>query len=134
MTKTPNFTNIKEGDKVALPARHAGFGYDTKRSYEVLTVTKLTPTQFAAGSLRFRKADGRMVGKAYVYAVEATPEIVAQAAADQELARRHTNARARLNSLEGRFLHNLKLTIEQIEALADAWDRIQAMKPAEVPA
>lgn len=37
-------------------------------------------------------------------------------------------ARAKLNDLEGKHLHQLKLTLEQTEALAAAWTEIKAMK------
>jgi predicted DNA-binding transcriptional regulator len=74
-----NLIHLKPGDKIAIPI-HARSQPHVQ--HEVLTITRTTATQIVAETrhgLVFRslRADGRLVCD-HVYAVEATPELLAE--------------------------------------------------------
>jgi hypothetical protein len=106
-----NFDDIKEGDQVALPGLTYGLGQTG--AGKVLTVEKVTKTQFVAGGIRFLKNGGHQVGTCSdpwsqaPCAVRATPERLAQV--QEANAFREADNRARLlaNLLETR-LHALR--------------------------
>ncbi len=107
MFQSANFDNVKLGDIVK---------YTTGGFYSrpvVAKVTKVTAAQFAAGSDRFRKSDGKMIGKSYIYAQPAT---------QQDLERQHA---ARLKTqLENKIMrwfdsrdNVVGLTMNQLETI-----------------
>lgn len=131
---TTNLENIKVGDMLAVRERGYRWSQYSPR-HKLLVVDRITATQVCCkheqggnAELRFRKSDGRQVGGSYTYAEIATPELIDGVRSDAAKMDRNMAARAKLNDLEGKHLHQLKLTLEQTEALAAAWTEIKAMK------
>lgn len=124
-----NLDHIKVGDKLAL--RNKNVSWDKFAiTHRILLVDRVTATQVSAGNVRFRKADGKVLGEDYVYTEEVTDGMIAMLAEQHSRRSRDQAARALLNDLEGKHLHQLHLTLEQTEALARAWTDIKAMKAA----
>lgn len=130
---TSYLTNIKVGDLLAV--RNTGNRWNKySPKHKLLIVERITATQVCCradtglGEFRFRKSDGKQVGESYTYAEIATPELIDGVRSDAAKMERNMAARAKLNDLEGKHLHQLKLTLEQTEALAAAWTEIKAMK------
>ena len=101
--------------------------------YQVLEVTKVTATQLVCGpcgnlTKRFRREDGGEVGQHFRYAVEATPEILAEYDAQLQVKRRWQKATETLDTLIDKPLHKLGLDTDQLEKLAEAWVEVQKMK------
>lgn len=133
--RTVDISHIKIGDTLALSERDRSWA--PSPSHRLLSVFRVTATQVCctddrtgAGEWRFRKSDGRLIGEDYVYAEIATPELIASVKDQRERLARHRKAREAVNDLEGKHLHQLHLSLEQLEALAMAWTTIKAMKPA----
>lgn len=136
MTRHVDLTHIKTGDMLALAEPNRGFG-DFRVTHRLLIVDRTTNNQVVcrdeagfSGEWRFRKSDGKQVGQDYSHAELGTPELIARVRAQREVAKRASTARFALNDLEGKHLHQLNLTIGQLEALAMAWTAIKAMKSA----
>ena len=128
----PTLTHIKPGDTIATANRHHAFGVSVPRvKHHLWTVTKRTATQIVAekGSqeLRVRASDGKVVGENWVYAIEATPELIAKTKAEQALLNRYYDASHACDELF-QPSHRLNLTVPQLEALAKAWAKIKAME------
>ena len=130
-----DLSNIKVGDLLAVRDKsHRWNQYGPK--HKLLIVERITAAQVCCrtesglGEYRFRKSDGKQVGDSYNGAEVATPELIEEVRADAARMSRDMAARAQLNDLAGKELHQLKLTLEQTEALAKAWTEIKAMKPA----
>lgn len=131
-----NPVNIQPGDLIAASntARNWG-GYAPSISHILYRVTKRTPTQAEAVNvhnerltIRVRVSDGKIIGEDYYRrAVVATPEIIAQHNAEVAARNRWGETANRLRDLNGSSLIRLGLTVEQMEALADAWERVKAM-------
>lgn len=132
-----NLTHIQVDDVIAVPASHANRWTRTPHiEHEIYRVTKRTATQAEAvrlhGSLtiRVRVADGKVIGRDYTRAIEATPELVARHCDQTDLWQRHLVAERKLEDLK-RALNRSQLTTVQLEALAEAWEQIKAMDPKE---
>lgn len=131
MSTHQNLTHLKTGDKIAI--QRIGFSSHVPRvGCWILTISKITPKQIVAGhpgkqQFRFLRETGKKVGEDYVYAVEATPEILAKH--DQQLAElnRWTEAQRATFDLIDKDLHQLNLSTDQLERLAAAWAEIKAM-------
>ena len=131
-----DLTNIKVGDLLAV--REKGNSWrEYAPSHKILIVDRITATQVCcsnerggSGEWRFRKSDGKQIGESYSYAEIPTHELIDSVRATTALQARNWAARSQLMDLAGKELHQLKLTIEQTEALAMAWTAIKAMKPA----
>lgn len=132
---TTDLTNIKVGDLLAVRDTSNRWNRHSPK-HKLLIVERTTATQVCCrpetsrGEFRFRKSDGRQIGKIYAYAEIATPELIDEVRADIARMSRDMAARAQLNDLAGKELHQLNLTLEQTEALAMAWTAIKAMKTA----
>lgn len=117
------FQDIKVGDVVAITKGDRWYSNVPKVRYGIHVVTKVTATQFSCGDFyRIRKSDGHMIGDTRHRRVEvATPELlqehdknVLEVEAYQKVAQRF-----------GVFitaLHDNKLTIQQKEAIASAYE------------
>ena len=108
--------------------------YLPKVSNALYTVSRVTPTQaIAAGSngeeIRVRIKDIGLIGKGYKRAAIADDEIQAEHAAQMNELARFRSAYRQTDDLISRPLHQLKLSTDQLEALATAWVQIKAMKP-----
>lgn len=128
-----DLTNVKTGDSLAIRLTSRG----SDLSHRLLIVDRLTDTQVICrdargqfGEVRFRKSDGKQIGEEYRYAELGTPELIASVQHQAEQVQRRQLARDALSDLEGKHLHQLKLSIEQLEALAKAWREIKAMQLA----
>lgn len=129
-----DLSNIKVGDMLAIRNRNR-WDRDAP-THQMLSVIRITTTQvccrpdsrFLKAELKFRKSDGKQVGEDYVFAEIATPELIASTRAARERQERNQAAHHTLRDLDGKRLHQLKLTLEQTEALAAAWTAIKAMK------
>ncbi len=126
-----DLTKTLPGDTLAIRQTKS---WSAGADYLLLLVVRCTDTQVIctnknthAGEWRFRRKDGKRIGEHYQYAEIATPELIAKIQHQAELAARNLAARQQLNDLEGKHLHQLKLTLEQTEALAMAWTAIKAM-------
>lgn len=133
--KPIDLTHIAIGDMLALAEPSTG-SWAPSVSHRLLVVERVTATQVCCtddrnyfGEWRFRKSDGKLIGRNYKWAEIATPELIASIKAQRDAVERHKKAREALGDLEGKHLHQLKLNLEQIEALAKAWTEIKAMKP-----
>jgi hypothetical protein len=103
----------------------------------MLTVTRTTATQVVTKDerghyeVRFRIEDGKQVGTSYTYAVEVTPELLAEHTKQTEELARWRAAEKATDDLIGSPMHELKLTTDQLERLAAAWVEVKAMVPPE---
>lgn len=72
-------------------------------------------------------SDGKLLGEGYVYAVRATPEMVAEHERQIDERKRWIDAKRRIDEIDCGAAAMRNLTTSQLEALADAWERIKAM-------
>lgn len=122
--------DIKVGDLLAVPNKNQGWGNIPKIYYDFCRVERITKTQAVCGKIRFRLSDGAEVGGgSYFYrAVMATQGMVEDHKAQVQARKRYLSARKRIEQLEDHAVVEIrKLRTEQIEALADAWEKILAM-------
>lgn len=134
-----DLTHIKVGDKLALKelgSRTNCFAVD----HRILVVSRLTATQACCvdvrgfgGEWRFRLSDGKEIGEGYSHAEIATPQILAKNEAQLDAANRLRSAESDLSDLFDKCAHQLKLSLEQTEALAKAWLEVKAMSPQVGP-
>lgn len=102
-----NFDDIKEGEQVVLPDRSYRLGQIDEG--KVLTVERVTKTQFVAGGIRFLKNGGDQVGicsdrwNRAPCAVRATPERLAQVQEANAFREADNRARRLANLLETRL-------------------------------
>lgn len=135
MSDHQNLSHLGPGDNLAIKNHQRWMGHESNEprvAYKLLTVTRTTATLIEAEnsgrSLKIRKADGKLVGQDYEYAIEATPELIAEHRQQVEVFNRHQSAAIQLADLYGKERHQLNLTTEQSEALATAWESVKAMK------
>ena len=129
-----NLVNIQPGDLIAASNTARTWGKAPAIQHLLYRVTKRTPTQAEAVNvhnelfkIRVRVSDGKIIGEDYYRkAVVATPEIIAQHNAEVAARNRRIKAQRRLEDLDTRMA-KLGLTVEQMEVLADAWERVKAM-------
>lgn len=117
--------DIKVGDLLAVP--HANQRWDNAApniDYDFWRVERLTKTQAVCGRIRFRLTDGAKVGGGSFFdrVVIATPEMIEKHTEQVKMLNRYRSSKTRLQELDIR-----KLRTEQLEALADAWEKILAM-------
>ena len=129
-----NPVNIQPGDLIAASNTARNWRNAPSISHILYRVTKRTPTQAEAVNvhnerltIRVRVSDGKILGQDHRKVVFATPEIVAQHNAEVAARNRWGEAANRLRDLDGSSLIRLGLTVEQMEVLADAWERVKAM-------
>lgn len=135
-----DLTNIKVGDKLAMNKEPSWPGR-ARIDHRILVVDKLTPTQvtckedgnLVGGHIRawkFNRKTGRPVGGAASFfdrAFIATDEILLKHAEQVEYAARLWSAEADLQDLFNKHPNQLKLSLEQTEALAKAWLEVKAL-------
>lgn len=130
---TNKFENVKVGDSLAVKS-DSDWGCYPKIAHRIFGVTKRTTTQLVAkldrAEIRVRTSDGKILGENYKYAEIATPELLAQNKAEREQRERFAVAARACGDLIGKELHQLKLSVAQLERLAEAWSEIKAMGPA----
>lgn len=130
MTTTPD---IRPGTVLAM-SEHNPISHWPQVSHALYTVSRVTPTQAIAvgerGEIRVRRSDLGVVGQSYAHAAIATDEMQAKHAAQKQELTRFRAACQQTDDLIDRPLHQLKLSTEQLEALAKAWVDIKAMAPA----
>jgi len=129
-----NLVNIQPGDLVADNTSVRTWGNAPAIKHVLYRVTKRTPTQAEAVNvhnerltIRVRVSDGKILGQDHRKVVFATPEIVAQHNAEVAARNRWNETANRLRDLDGSSRIRLGLTVEQMEVLADAWERVKAM-------
>lgn len=130
-----DLTHIQVGDTIATHNMRRSFAGTTPQvEHTIYRVTKRTPTQAEAAMLtgsatiRVRVADGKVIGKEYVWAISADDEMLARHEAQIEHRQRHLVAERMLIDLE-HALTRRKLTTVQLEALVEAWEQVKAMGP-----
>lgn len=131
-----DLSNIKPGDKLAIIS-HSNRYMDRGAphvTHVIFTVERKTQTQIvlsrgpnSSEAARVRIKDACVIGKPYTKAVEATPEILAEHKAQVEALRHYRMTTSVLSDLMGKQLHQLNLSIQQIEHLAKAWEEVKAM-------
>ena len=127
--------DIQPDDLIAIPICNHSWGNTPHVGHEIFRVIKRTATQAQAvkvtsgGSVvRIRVADGKVLGsRIYSRAKRASPELVAEVEAQSDLRRRHFIACNKLHDLDSSSMR--RLNTAQLEALADAWERVKAMTP-----
>ncbi len=102
-----NFENIKVGDSVVFCASS---WYNT---LTIAQVTKVTPKQFEAGTYKFRKKDGSMVGDAYKRCKLATEEDFA----NLQRERYRISLRNKISKFFKTWEKAESLTIEELEKI-----------------
>lgn len=70
-----DLSGVKQGDLIAVRTYKKYFSGPTV-AYDIYKVDRVTNTQVVCGARKFRKSDGRLVGKSFTEAVPATSEIV----------------------------------------------------------
>ena len=127
-----NTPTIRPGTVLALGERNP-ISHWPKISYVLYTVGRVTATQAIAvgpsGEIRVRLKDLGIVGEPYARVAIVNEEMQAKHDAEVAEYQRYRAANALVDDLIGRPAHQLKLTTTQLEALADAWVKIKAMKP-----
>lgn len=117
---------VTVGDKIAIPANSRSWWSTT---YVIATVISVTAAQFRASTnsneFQIRRKDGKIIGKDYHYAVKATEAIIAHHEKEIETNYRTTEARKKLSDLDSKVIH--KLTLDQLEYLAESWGKVKAM-------
>lgn len=134
-----DFTHLQPGDHIAVAVSGRVWPSHTPQiTHRIYRVTKRTPTQAEAvnihgdsHSIRVRASDGKVIGEDYVRATIATPELIEQHHQQVALRDRWYATNNRLDDLTEVNLR--KLTLEQREALADAWERVKAMPTTTTP-
>lgn len=128
-----DLSNVQVGDKLALRNRRSQGEWFTP-PYRILVVERITATQVGcrderggSGEWRFRKSDGKQFGENYVHAEIATNEVLAAVALHVNHYKRRTEAQNKLKDLIGKEYHQLGLSLEQIEALAKAWEEVKSI-------
>lgn len=135
MNKSASLLACMVGDKIVTPNSRT-WGDAPQVEYAVYTVAKRTPTQLVAipeeGAvvIKARLSDGRVIGTSYTHANPATPEILQLVADQQAMRKRYYDAYRVLDELCHKPMHQLKLTIPQMEKLAQAWSEVKAMGTA----
>lgn len=131
-----NLEGVKIGEHLAVKVYNR-VDYVHKVSRIIYRVTKITPTQVVAEDthrhsreIRVRIKDGHIFGGgSFSYVEIATPEIIKQHNAEVAIVERYRAAVSVVDDLINQPLHRLKLTTEQLEALAKAWQEVKAMAP-----
>ena len=125
--------DLKPGDLIAVPNDERPWAGIPVVSHRLYRVTRRTAAQAEAESIdthrtiRVRVKDGKVIGKDYTRAVVATPQIVEEHNDQVRTLKRWLDATKRLEDLDGKNIRRLGLSIEQMDALADAWDQIKGM-------
>lgn len=81
--------------------------------------------------LSIRLSDGKVLGESYARVIRATPEMVAEHKEQLQQLQRWGKALNRLRKLDYGNTNIRKLNTEQLEVLADAWEKVQAMAPSK---
>ncbi len=107
MTQYYNFDNVKLGDLV----KYVTGGWYSR--IVIGKVTKVSATQFAVGTDRFRKSDGKKIGEAYIHCEPATNEELEQ----QQAALRKQQLANNIVSWFGHSGNVAALTFAQLESI-----------------
>lgn len=132
MNKSASLLGCHVGDKIVIPNGRT-WGNAPQVDFAVYTITKRTPTQLVAtpeegfAIIRARLSDGSVIGMRFTHAHPATPEILQKVAEQQAMRERYHEAGRVLDELFHKPLHLLKLSIPQMEKLAQAWVEVKAM-------
>lgn len=129
MRTTPE---INLGTVLAVGARESRISTGTPPlTHHLYTVSRLTETQAVAvgevGELRVWRKNLKVVGQDYSYAAIATDEMQAAHYAQVAVRIRHRASVKLIDDLLDKRLHQLDLTVTQLEALAKAWTDIKLM-------
>ena len=91
------FDDIKVGDQVIISS--GSFG---KRCRKLVTVERVTATQFVAGGCRFTKRGCEVGGDIYYATIAnvATPDLIQQVEAEQRYCNARDELRRKMNSIE----------------------------------
>lgn len=131
-------TNTTPGFRLAVKKPARSWGPAPAITYLIYEVKRATPTQViavnmhnTAQEIRVRISDGRIIdsGSYSNHAIDITPEIMAQHETEVATYRRWTEACKRLNAVEDAITKR-RLTIEQMEAIATAYEATLPTEPA----
>lgn len=127
------FQSVQVGDELYRRTK-GGWYRGPKVLFELYKVVRKTKTQlivcgqFLHSEIRVRIEDGRVIGdSSYEYMSVVTPEIRAKYEEQVSAFKRYRKAEAVCAELFMKGLDNLKLTVEQLEALGKAWTEIKVM-------
>lgn len=135
-----NLLHIAVGEMVATRIRRTTMTSNRPQAgHHILRVVRKTATQAIAvprfndngREVRFRLADGHIIGTSFDKVERATPQLIRKCDQVQAEQARWDAAYQSLTGLFGRHCHELKLTIEQMEHLAKAWQEVLAMAKPE---
>ena len=130
---------IRVDDLVAIKNPHSFLhGGCPKVDFNLFKVTHRTTKQAritrvtAPGQeLSIRLSDGKVLGESYARVFCVTPEMAAEHKEQLQQLKRWRKAVNRLGKLYDSSPHIRKLSTEQMEYLADAWEKVQAMAPID---
>ena len=133
-----NLEDLRVDDLVAIKNHHSFLHVGCpKVDFNLFKVTHRTPKQAritrvtAPGQeISIRLSDGKVLGESYTTVFCVTPEMAAEHKEQLQQLKRWRKAVNRLGNLYG-SPHIRKLTTEQMEHLADAWEKVQAMAPID---
>lgn len=134
-------TNTTPGYRLAVKNAARAWSPSPTISHLIYEVKRATPTQVIAGNMhdatreiRVRISDGRIIDNRPVcdFAIDITPEIMAQHETEVATYRRWNAAYKRLNAVEDAITKR-KLTIEQMEAIATAYESTLPTEPEIAP-
>ena len=127
------FQDVQVGDLLYMRT-NGGWHHGPKVLFKLYKVVRKTKTQlivfgqFLHSEIRVRIEDGRVIGGSrYSYMSVVTPEIRAEYEEQVSAFKRYRGAEIACADLFMKDLVNLKLTVEQLEALGKAWTEIKAM-------
>ena len=94
------FDDIKVGDQVII--KPGGYASGYSRNWYLVTVQRVTATQFVADGCRFTKGGWKVGGSTYhaARADVATPELIQRVEAEQLYRKAQNELRRKLNSVE----------------------------------
>lgn len=118
-----NLERLKAGDKIAIGNDRPRWGDINAPHVEfsLYDVDRVTTAQIIAGRIRVRRVDGRVIGKSFTYAVEATQEIVAQNAEQIKAHNEYYALLKRFNVVEDAIRYR-KISRIQMQAIAEAYE------------
>ena len=134
-------TNTTPGFRLAVKTPARSWSPVPTITHMIYEVKRATPTQVIAGNMhdaareiRVRISDGRILEDKPLlrYAIDITPEIMAQHETEVAAYRRWKAAYKRINAVEDAITKR-RLTVEQMEAIATAYEATLPTEPAIAP-
>ena len=120
--------HLQAGDKIAVRAEGGIASYIPSVDFIIYEVARKTATQIVTtNGTRFLSKNGRPVGGSlFKCCIQATPEMLAKHEQQLAIRARYRKAAAAIDDLINRPLNRLKLSMDQIERLAEVWSEVKS--------